>query len=125
MTETKFDFRRSAQYIAAKTKSLRVVRFFPKADLRCSHDGLRKIAIEAGIDPWNLEPGEFLVFSNESQNKLKIYAPGNVIAYVKSPDNRRIDLDVIRLIPRFFNGTEFKYDSAMLEVLDKKLKKAS
>lgn len=116
------NFFESAEYIAKKTKRLRVIRFFRDADLRCGHDGLREMAKKEGIDPWTLEPGEFLVFANNRQNKLKIYAPGNVLCYVKSPDDRRIDLNIVRLIPRFFNGTEFNYDAAVREVLKGKLK---
>lgn len=110
-----------AAFIAQRTRSTRVVRFFPNADLRCGHEGLAKIAMDNGVNARELSPGEFLVFANGMQNKLKIYAPGNLIAYLKSPDNRRIDLDIIRYLPRFFNGTEFEYDKAVKKVLLKKL----
>lgn len=120
-----FDYTESAEFIARKTKTLRIVRFFRDSDLRCGHEGLRKLAKENGIDPWDLAPGEFLAFTNSRQNKLKIFAPGNIICYVKSPDDRRIDLDIIRLIPRFFNGTEFSYDSAVKEMLRTKMKSAA
>jgi hypothetical protein len=125
ITDDKFNYRSTAEFIAKKTKSLRVVRFFPNSDLRCAHDGLRKVALENEIDPWKLDPGEFLVFANSRQNMLKIFAPGNLIVHVKSPDERRIDLDIIRLIPRFFNGTEFNYQGAVKEMIQKKIQKAA
>jgi len=117
----KFDFFKAAESVAHRTKVTKVIRYFPGTDLRCMHDGLRKIAQEHGIDPWNLKPGEFLVFCNASRTMLKIYAPGNTIACTKSPDGRRLDLNVIKYIPRFFNGSEFDYNRALKEVLQKKV----
>lgn len=119
------NYQERIEEIARKTKSTRVIRFFQNADLRCSHLGLRTIALEHGIDPYELSPGEFIVFANKKINKLKIYAPGNVIAYVKPPNDQRIDLNVIRLIPRFFNGSEFNYDSALRKHFELKFKKAA
>jgi hypothetical protein len=121
----RFNYKQTAEFIAKRTKSTRVVRFFPNADLRCSHDGLRLIAKENGIDPWELAPGEFLVFMNTNKNMMKIYAPGNVLAHVKSPDNRRIDLDIVRYIPRFFNGTEFKFEKALEKMVSVKVERAA
>lgn len=118
---TELNYSDSVQFIASKTRNLKIVRFFRNADLRCGHDGLRKMAKEHSIDPWKLEPGQFLVFSNAKQNKLKIYAPGNILCYVKSTDDRRIDLRIVQFIPRFFNGTEFQYEAAVKEMLKKEL----
>lgn len=109
-----------AQAIAQKTRSNKIIRYFPETDLRCNHLGLSLLAKEKKINVKDLAPGEFLVFTNKALNKLKIYAPGNCIAYVKSPDNRRIDLNVVRLIPRFFNGTKFDYEGAMSEMFSRK-----
>lgn len=117
------DFTQSVHVIAEQTRTLRILRFFPQSDLRCSHDGLRVLAKKNGVDPWKLAPGEFLVFANNLQNKLKIYAPGNVLVYLKSPDNHRIDLDIIRLIPRFFNGTEFNYPAALQKLITDKIER--
>jgi hypothetical protein len=124
MSEGGLNFFDLAKFVASKTKATRVVRFFPGADLRCMHDGLRSIAVENGVDPYELRPGEFLVFCNTARTMLKIYAPGNTIACTKSPDGRRLDLNVIKYIPRFFNGSEFNYDGALKEVLKQKTGKA-
>lgn len=119
----KLAFRRSLENIAKRTHSTRILRYFPNCDLRCGHEGLRDIAKKQGVDPWELSPGEFLVFANAVQNRLKIYAPGNVIAYLVNPDYRKIDLDIVRLIPRFFNGTEFNYKAALAKMVDEKLER--
>lgn len=101
----------------------RVIRYFPNSDLRCSHDGLRKVALDNGVDPWKLSQGEFLVFSNTAQNKIKVYAAGNLLAYLKAPN--RIDMDVVRQLPRFFNGRAFDFDAAVKTTLLQKLSKAA
>lgn len=111
----------NAEFIANKTKTTKVIRFFPETDLRSMHLGLRKVAMKHGIDVWALNPGEFVVFANTKQTGLKIFAPGNVIAYVKSPDDKKIDLRVIALIPRYFNGSKFHYEGALREMITKKL----
>lgn len=116
-----FNFSKHLETLAPQTRSNKIIRFFPDSDLRCSHEGLKVIAMEHKIDPWNLKPGEFLVFANRRMSALKIYAPGNIIAYVKSPDHRQIDLNIVRLIPRFFNGTEFNYSGAVAEMLRVKM----
>lgn len=101
----------------------RVLRFFPNSDLRCSHDGLRKIAKKFKIEPYELEQGEFLVFANTKQNRIKVYAPGNIVAYLKH--DQRIDLDMIRLIPSYFNGQAFDFEGAEKQMLWVKTRKAA
>lgn len=113
------------ELIAKKTKNTKVIRFFPESDLRCSHDGLYKIAKKNGIEVSNLNPGEFLVFANAAQSMLKIYAPGNIIAFIKHPLKHKIDFNVVRYIPRFFNGTEFNYDATLKKIFENKLEKAT
>lgn len=115
-------FKQTVEDIAKRTHSLKILRFFKDVDLRCSHEGLTIVAKKHHVDPTKLAPGEFLVFANSAQNKLKIYAPGNVLCYVRSPGYGRIDMNIVRLIPRFFNGTEFRYDAAAREMLKTKLK---
>lgn len=91
----------------------KIIRFFPDADLRAGHEGLKAHARDHKVDAENLKAGEFLVFCNRRQTGVKIYAPGNVVAYLKSPGDYRLDLRTIILIPRFFNGTYFDYNSAL------------
>jgi hypothetical protein len=109
--------------IAKKTRTARVVRFFPDSDMRCQHDGLAAIAALQGIDVWNLKPGEFVVFANKSRLGLKIFAPGRVLCYLRSPDGNPLEMRTISLIPRFFNGDEFRYDPAVKHLLTEGAKK--
>lgn len=119
------DFLSEAQHLASKTKSTRVIRLFPDSDMRCSHEGLAAVAKKNDIDPLTLHPGEFLVFINSRQTMFKIYAPGNCIAFVKHPEGHRLDLSVVRYIPRFFNGTEFNLDAATRKMIGEKLNRAA
>jgi len=97
-------------------KSNRVIRIFQNADLRGQHDGLSLAALEHKIDCKKLKPGEFVVFINRKQDRAKVYATNNVVAFMKHPENRRLDLQTIRYIPRVFNGGAFAYDDAWLEM---------
>jgi len=96
----------------------KVIRFFPDSDLRCGHDGLKKMAMRiAGKDPTLLKKGEFIFFANTRLNSLKIFCPGNIICYLKSPDGRRLEMKTIQNLPNYFNGTSFNYTSALKQSL--------
>lgn len=114
-----------SHYLEAKRfsteKQPRIIRFFPDTDLRSGHLGLRAVAKDHNIDISKLRTGEFLAFSNRSQTDMKIYAPGNVLVHVKSPQGR-LDLRVVKLIPTFFNGQEFNYPAALERVLKERMK---
>lgn len=110
-----------AQNIAKRISgSPRIIRFFPNTDLRSGHRGLSAAALKHDIDVHNLKSGEFLAFSNRKQTDMKIYAPCNVLLHVKSPHGR-LDLRVVGLIPKFFNGRRFDYLSALKDVIKEKV----
>lgn len=116
----------NAQQIAKKTNSTKIIRFLQNTDLRCMHEGLAKVAKDEGVDVTDLNPGEFVVFANSRMTGIKVYAPGNVIAYLKSPDNHRIEIRAIQYLPRFFNGTEFNYSGALKKFFEvRKMKEAA
>lgn len=102
-----------------KAENNRVLQIFLNADLRCSHDGLREIAKKGGLDVKDLQPGQYIVFLNCAKNRLKLYAAGNVVAYMKQPDGGRIDIRMIAELPRAFNGTSINYETAIKEALAK------
>lgn len=97
----------------------RVLRVVFNTDLRNSHDGLSQLAKDFKIDTARLKPGEYIVFINTAKTALKLYAAGQVIAYFRMPTHRKMDMRVISLIPRFFNGRELKYDDALRELITK------
>lgn len=102
-----------------RLRSNKILRVIFDSDMRCSHDGLRKIALKLKVKVDDLTKGEFIVFINTKQTMLKIFAAGNTIAFFKTPDGKRMNMNVIPLIPTYFNGEEFKYDKAV-EALVKK-----
>lgn len=104
-----------------KTKTGRILRYFPDTHLGNGHDGLAKIAKKKGVDVTNLRVGEYVVFVNTTKTALKLYAPGNIVSYLKMPGTQRLNLGIIRSIPMFFNGTEIDYKGALKSYILKQL----
>ena len=65
-----------------------------------------------------LAAGEYLVFVNRARDKVKMFASGNVVAYLRM-DKGKLDPRVIQYLPRHFNGVKINYDGAMRDVLKK------
>ena len=99
----------------------RLIRYFPNADLRNGHFGLAKMAKANNIDVTELE-SEFVIFTNRSRTGLKMFAPGNIVAYLKTVSGQKIDLNLIRGLPKYFNGTEIKYNDALKKKIERDLK---
>lgn len=116
-------YKRQVAEVMAKGKACqRVVRFFPETDLRNGHEGLGQIAKKQNVKVSTLGKGEYVLFTNKRLTGCKLFAPGNIVAYLKMPDNTRIDPRTIALIPRFFDGSKINYDAALTEVLKKEFK---
>lgn len=90
-----------------------ILRVFLNVDMRNGHDGLSKTAKENGIKTSDIEAGSYVIFINASSNKLKMYAAGEVIAYLRLPAGRKINMDVIRELPRVFDGRRINYQEAL------------
>jgi hypothetical protein len=106
-----------------KAPQSRVVQVILNADLRCQHDGLTAIAKTFGLNVNTLKCGEYVVFVNTRQSAIKMYAANNTVAHFKLPSDRKLDLRVIGLIPRFFNGSKVDYEGALKKVLETKVRK--
>jgi hypothetical protein len=100
----------------------RLVRVVFNADLRAGHDGLTLLAKGLKLNPANLGVGEFIVFINRKKCALKLFAAGNTVAHFKMPGQQQINMKVIGLIPRFFNGKELQYSDALSEVIRKEIR---
>lgn len=98
-------------------KTNRVLRVVFNTDLRNSHDGLALLDKQFKIDTAKLSPGEYVVFINAKKTALKLYAAGQVVAHFRMPTHRKMDMRIIGMIPRFFNGSELKYDDALKELI--------
>lgn len=97
----------------------RVLQIFLNCDLRCAHDGLSEIARRQGIDVRTLNRGHYLCFLNAAKDRLKMFASGNIVAYLKAPKGSRIDLRLLCEIPKAFNGVSIDHDAALKEALRK------
>lgn len=90
----------------------RLVKYVPDADLRLGYDGLNK-----QVPLKNLGRGEFVAFVNRRQNKVKLCAGGDMVAYLRLEPGRKIDPRVIKLLPDFFDGGEIMYGKAVEKLL--------
>jgi len=96
-----------------------LIRYFPETHMGLGHQGLTELAKTRGIDPGKLNSGEYVIFTNKKKTAVKIYAPGQVIAYKKYP--KGIDLRIIQEIPRSFAGGKLNFDAALKSALVKSL----
>lgn len=97
----------------------RVLEIFSNVDLRKGHHGLQEIAKKSGHDVDKLQIGQYIVFINRAKTALKVFAPGNIVAYQKMPNNTQVDLRTLKHIPTFFNSGVFNYRGAQWEVMKK------
>lgn len=98
----------------------KLARIVCNADLRSGHDGLNKLAKSLRINMETLEVGEWICFVNRRRSAAKFLAPGGMlISHFRMPNQSPMNPKVIRLIPKYFNGRDFKYDSALAEVVKK------
>jgi hypothetical protein len=97
----------------------RVLRVILNTNLGNGHDGLKKIAAKvAGIGIEKLQAGEYLVFINSARDKMKVYASGNIIAYLRLPRGQILNLATIQEIPRVFRGDgQIDYPAALKSAL--------
>lgn len=99
----------------------KLIHCYLNSDLRCGHRGLSKVAQKDGFKVNELEPGNYLVFINTKKDKVKVYAAHQVVAYLMLEKGRSIDLRVIQMIPKAFEGKgRFDYDESLTELLEKK-----
>lgn len=101
--------------------SNRLLRIVFNSDLRSGHNGLTAVAKKLDLDMSTLKPGEFVAFVNMKKTMLKIYAAGQVIVHCKPPKGQ-LNLNTLKLIPKYFNGGEFEYTKALSEIIKRELK---
>lgn len=98
----------------------KIIRYFPDTNISNSHKGLSSIAEKVGIDTTQLGAGEYLIFVNRAQNAVKMFAQGNVLAYLRVKG--KLDLRTIAKLPTYFDGGEIRYQTALREVLEEDFK---
>lgn len=113
--------KRTQEISDAKKTTQKIIRFFSETDMRNGHDGLAKLARENKVNVSQLNLGEYVIFVNKKKTAIKMYAPNNIIVHQKLLGGARLDLRVISLIPKYFNGTKINLDAALKEVITKAL----
>lgn len=98
-----------------------IIQCFLNTSMINGHDGLTAIAKKAGIKVSSITPGSYVVFVNAAQDRIKVFAANNVVAYVRLGRGRKVDLRVIREIPQVFSGASINYDEALEKVVTKAL----
>lgn len=77
----------------------------------------------------NFGKGDFLAFLNRRQTRIAIIAGLNesegygVLAYYRTPNDRKLDIQALKYIPEAFDGREFKMDAALKKSLLERLSK--
>lgn len=108
---------------AKAKKANRLVRVIFNADLRSGHRGLTDACKKVGLNPRDLEVGEYIIFVNTKKTMLKAFASGeSVVAHFRMPGHRTINVKVLRYLPRFFNGGELRYGAALDELVKKEVR---
>jgi hypothetical protein len=106
-----------------------IKRVFFNVSMGKRHDGLAQVAEDAGVKLKDMEPGDYLIFVNAARDKVALLVgkqDKSVIqpmAYYRLGKGQTIDLNVIKYLPRHFNGRTLNYDAAMREALDDVLKR--
>ena len=97
----------------------RIIQVFMNVSMINGHDGLAEIAKAQGIKTNEIDPGSYVVFVNSAKDRIKVYAAGQTVAYVRLEKGRKVDLRVIREIPNVFRGGKIEYDKALEVAIDK------
>lgn len=98
-----------------------IIRVFLNVDMRNGHDGLATLAKEHQLKVSEIERGSFIVFVNAQKNKVKLYAANDTIAYLRMPRGSAFNLNVVRELPKVFNGRNINYTEGLKLAVEKQL----
>lgn len=100
----------------------RIVQVVMNTNLRAGHEGLAKLAKDLGVDVKRLQAGQYLIFINSRQDKLKVYTANNIVAYWRGDAGQRVSLDALRYVPQAFQAKgQLDYDTALRQSLSERL----
>lgn len=97
----------------------RIQEIFFDTDLRNGLDGLIDVAKKRNVDIDKLKKGDFLVFVNTKRDKMRLVPCKDLFANYRSPTGR-IELNMIRHIPEYFDGSELGFSKALEKALREK-----
>jgi hypothetical protein len=96
----------------------KILQCFLNVNMQNGHDGLADICKTNGIKVKEIEPGSYVVFINTARDKLKLYAAGQVLAYLRLEKGQKLNMQVIKELPRVFDGRQINYDLALKKVIE-------
>lgn len=95
---------------------MRITRVILDSDMRCSFDGLRKIAEDCSA---GLNNDSTIMFMNRKTTMFKVLR-GNKYLVTYSNGHKRIPLEAISELPEAFGGTALEMNEAIKKSLLKK-----
>ena len=108
------------------SKQQRVLELFQGVDMRNGHVGLAEIARKGSkkINVDELEIGEYAVFINKAQTRMKLYAANGVVASaVARPGERLNILSVPHIVASFGASGRMDYDAALKQAIKDAMKR--
>lgn len=88
----------------------RLAHIFTGIDMRLSHTGLKELLKAKKIV---MKEGDFIVFINTARTMVKAFASSlDAILFVKN-GNQKLDLGVIKYLPRYCNGPTLNLAAAV------------
>lgn len=92
----------------------RLAHIFQDIDMRMAHAGLKDMLRSKRI---KVKEGDFVVFLNSSRTIIKCFCNGTeALMHVKN-NGKRLDLGVIKYLPKYCNGPELDLNGAVAENL--------
>lgn len=101
----------------------KIVGYVMGISMHLSHDGLKEVALtqRPKIDLEKLNPGEFVLFSNNAFTAVKIFGSGNTFIYHRAKANRTLNPRALMHAVECFDGVEFAYPQALAKAIEEQL----
>jgi len=93
---------------------------FLESDLRCGFDGLTKMMQKEKYSITDKDKPSFVLFMNKARTAFKLFVGPHYLMYYKN-GYRRIPLEAISRIPRYFNGKALNMRGAIAETVQAQL----
>lgn len=98
----------------------KLAHIFLDIDMRMGHEGLKEYLKKKKI---KMREGDFIVFLNHTRTIIKCFCNSlDAILHVKNSD-KRLDLGVIKYLPKYCNGPELNLAGAVEENLRDMMKR--
>lgn len=97
---------------------MKLAHTFFDVDMRCSHEGLKKIVDDEEIE---IKSGDFIIFLNSRRTILKMFCGSLEVILMYKKGDQPIDPGVIPLLPQYVGGGKIEMNKAMHKYLTQRL----